>query len=59
MRESQVDRNAPRFFFRQAIGIRPGQGADERALAVVDMTRCRENEMSHAAEALISHLRAR
>ena len=36
--EAEVDRDAARFFFLEAIGIRAGQRAHQRALAVIDVT---------------------
>ena len=42
--EAEFDRDAARFFFRQSIGIDPGQRLDERALAMIDMAGGGENE---------------
>src|SRR3989475_12450966 len=36
---TEVDSDAARFFFRQAIGVHTGERLDERGLAVVDMAR--------------------
>ncbi len=35
--KAEIDRDAARFFFLQAVGVDPGQRAHERGLAVVDM----------------------
>ena len=45
MREAKLDCDLSRFFFRQAIGISSGERLDKRALAVIDVTGGRENEM--------------
>ena len=38
VREAQVDGDAARFFFRQAIGVGAGERLDQRALAVIDVS---------------------
>ena len=38
VRKSEINGDAAAFFFFEAIGVGAGQGADERALAVVDVT---------------------
>ena len=45
MREAQVDRDLPRFFFGQAVGINSSKRFNEGAFAVIDVTGRRENEM--------------
>jgi hypothetical protein len=45
MREAKLDRDLSRFFLRQAIGIGSREGFNQRALAVIDVTGSRENEM--------------
>ena len=42
---SKIDRDLARFFVRQAIRIRSREGFNQRALAVIDVTGSRENEM--------------
>ncbi len=38
MREPEVDRHAALLFFRQTVRVDPGQRADQRGLAVIDMS---------------------
>ena len=38
MREAQVDGDAAALFFGQTVGVDPGEGPDERGLAMVDMS---------------------
>lgn len=45
MREAKINRDASRLFLRQTIGVRPGQGLDQRALAMIDVARSGQNEM--------------
>ncbi len=40
VRKSKIDRDSPGLLFLQPIGIGSGQGADQRALAVIDVARC-------------------
>ena len=52
--KSQIDGDAPALLLRQAIGVNTGQRADERGFAVVDVTRCSDDErfdrLGHAGE---------
>jgi len=43
--EAELDGDLSRFFLGQAIGISSGERFDQRALAVIDVTGGRENEM--------------
>ena len=43
--EAEVDRDAARLLFRQAVGIGARQRLDERALAVIDVTGGGDDEM--------------
>src|SRR5437867_13235297 len=43
--EAELDGDLSRFFLGQAIGISSGERFDQRALAVIDVTGSRENEM--------------
>ena len=43
--ETEVNRDAPLFFFRQPVWIGAGQGADKRTFAVVDMPGSRDDKM--------------
>ena len=43
--ESEIDRDATRFLFRQTVGIGAGERLDERALAVINMTSSGKDEM--------------
>jgi hypothetical protein len=43
--KAEVNRDLSRFFFRQTIGISSGECFDERALAVIDVTGGRKNQM--------------
>ena len=45
VREAEVDGDAARLFLRQPVGIGAGQGADERALAVIDVPGGGDDEM--------------
>ena len=45
--EAKIDGDAARLFFLQAIGIGAGQGAYERALAMVDVTRRANDNGTH------------
>ena len=45
MREAQFDRDLPRFFFGQAIGISSRECFNQRALAVIHVTSRRNDEM--------------
>jgi hypothetical protein len=45
MREAQLDRDLPRFFLGQAIGISSRECFNQRALAVIHVTSRRKNEM--------------
>jgi len=45
MREAQVDRDLPRFFFGQAVGINSSKRFNEGAFAVIDVTGRRDDEM--------------
>ena len=49
VREAEVDRDAARLLFLQAIGVDAGQRADERGLAVVDVARCTDDHALAAA----------
>ena len=48
--ESQLDRHPPLFFLGQGVGVDPGQGLDEGALAVVDVAGRADDDM-----ALVAH----
>ena len=43
--EAELDGDLSRFFFGQAIGINSGERFDQRALAVIDVTGRRDDEM--------------
>ena len=47
--ETEVDRDAAPFLFRQPIGVDPRQATDEARLAVVDMTGGTKNQMTRFA----------
>src|ERR1700739_850691 len=47
--EAEIDSNAARLFFGQAVRIGPGQRLDERTLAVIDVAGGGENEIYHRA----------
>ena len=66
MRETEVNCDAARFFLRQTVGVRAGQRLDQRALAMINVARRRNNEMvlchsravSPALPGRIQHLEA-
>ena len=43
--EPELDRHSPLFLFGEGVGIDPGQGPDQGALAVVDVAGRADNEM--------------
>ena len=45
--EAEIDRDTARLFFGQAIGVSSSQRFDEGALAVIDVSSGRENEVFH------------
>src|SRR5687767_3542446 len=47
MGETQVDGDAARFFFRQAIGISAGERLDQGALSVIDVSGSSDDVMHH------------
>ena len=44
--EADVDGDAARFFFGQAVAVDAGEGLDERGLAVIDMASGAEDEIA-------------
>jgi hypothetical protein len=44
MREAEINGDAAPFFFFQAIGVNPGERADQRSLAVIDVSRGADDE---------------
>ena len=50
--EAELDRDAPSFLLREAVGVDAGERTDQRRLAVVDVSRSPEDES-------LSHTRAR
>jgi hypothetical protein len=55
VRESQIDGNAPKLFFFQAVGIGSSQGLDKGALTMVDMARRPCDHMPHISPGAFSH----
>ncbi|MNC94695.1 hypothetical protein D3C83_116100 [compost metagenome] len=47
VRKPELDRDAARLLFFQAIGIDARQGADERAFAVIDVAGGADDEIRH------------
>src|SRR3954468_8037095 len=45
MGKAELDRNLTRLFFRESIGIDAGQGLDQRALPMIDVSRRSDDEM--------------
>jgi hypothetical protein len=55
LRKAEFNRDLSRFFFRQTVGISPGECLDQRALAVIDVTCGRKNEMLFGHVSFRSH----
>ena len=55
--ESQIDGDATPLLFRQAIGVNAGKCTDERGLAVIDVTRCSDDDgfdrLGHAERSFV------
>ena len=49
MRETQVDGDTAALFFGEPVAVNPGKSFHERRLAVVDMARRTDDNVSHAA----------
>ena len=53
VREPQIDRDSPRLLFGQAVGVDPGERADERGFSMVDVAGRADDEtprdLHHAA----------
>ena len=45
--EPQLDGDAPLLLLLEAVRVRPGEGLDERGLAVIDMPRSADDQMPH------------
>jgi hypothetical protein len=45
VREAEVDGDASRFLFWQTVGISSGQRFDQRALPVINVSSCSDDEM--------------
>jgi len=56
VREAKINRDAARFFFRQAIGIRAGQSLHQRALAMVYVAGGGQDEMLHGGHSFFCSL---
>ena len=46
-REPQVDGDSPFLFLLQPVGVGAGEGAHQGALAVIDVSRCTDDDMFH------------
>jgi len=50
MRETEVDGDAAALLLGQAVGIGAGEGADQRALAMVNMAGCPHDDGLHSEQ---------